>query len=78
MIGAVDDILFHIKSIGPNLRLVLTGAFGFVTTLVLYGTMEGASGVWLHTLYGLVGLVPATLSSWLSRPRSSKTPLATT
>jgi hypothetical protein len=76
MTGAVDDILFHVKSIGPNLRMLLTGAFAFVATLILYGTMEGDSGA-LHTiLYGLVGFVPATLSSWLSRPRP-QTPLAT-
>ena len=78
MTGAVDDILFHIKSIGPNLRLLLTGAFAFVATLILYGTMEGESGLLHNILYGLVGLVPATLSSWLSRPKSQETPLATT
>ena len=77
MTGAVDDILFHIKSIGPNLRMLLTGAFAFVATLVLYGSMEEGSGA-LHTiLYGIVGLVPATLSSWLARPRPQNKPLAT-
>ncbi|WP_424631341.1 DUF5413 family protein [Bradyrhizobium sp. SYSU BS000235] len=74
MTGAVDDILFHIKSIGPNLRLLLTGAFAFVATLILYGTMEGESGLLHNILYGVVGFVPATLSSWLSRSK----PMATT
>lgn len=78
MTGAVDDILFHIKRIGPNLRLFLTGAFAFATTLILYGTMEESSGTLHNVLYGLVGFVPATLSSWLSRSKTQETPLATT
>src|SRR6202035_3074628 len=44
MIGAVDDILFHIKRIGPVLRVVL------------------------------VGVVPGTVSSWLTHKYGEEQP----
>lgn len=66
MTGAVDDILYHIKRIGPVFRMLLTGAFGFVATALLYGTLGSETGVEHYALYGLVGLVPATLSSLLA------------
>jgi hypothetical protein len=43
MIGAVDDILFHVR---------------------LYGSRGPDSGATQFVLYGLVGFIPGTLSSW--------------
>src|SRR5271169_1687528 len=38
MIGAVDDILIHVKRIGPVLRVVLVGAVAFIAAEFLYGS----------------------------------------
>jgi Family of unknown function (DUF5413) len=66
MIGAVDDILFHVKRINWMLRMLIVGAVGFIATELLYGSRGTESGVIQFLLYGLVGLVPSTISSWLS------------
>lgn len=65
MIGAVDDILYHVRRIGPGLRVLLVGLAGF-TAAVIYSARGPGSGLVPVLLYGLVGLVPAVLSSWLS------------
>lgn len=65
MVGSVDDILYHIKRIGPGLRVVLIGLIGFGAAL-LYSARGPASGLLPYLFYGLVGLVPALLSSWLA------------
>jgi hypothetical protein len=66
MIGAVDDILFHVKGINWALRMLIVGAVGFTAAELLYGSRGPDSGVIQFLLYGLVGFVPATISSWLS------------
>ncbi len=66
MVGAMDDILFHIKRVGPVVRIFLVGGFGFVASELLYGSRGPDSGVTQFILYGLVGFVPATVSSWLA------------
>jgi hypothetical protein len=66
MIGAVDDILCHIRRIRPVLRLPIMAAVGFAVAETFYGSRGPDSGVVQFILYGLVGLVPATLSSWLA------------
>jgi hypothetical protein len=63
MLGAVDDIVFHIKRIGPVLRLLIVGAIGFTAAELLYGSRGSDSGVLQFVLYGLVGFVPGTVSS---------------
>jgi uncharacterized membrane protein YeaQ/YmgE (transglycosylase-associated protein family) len=65
MIGAVDDILIHIKRIGPVLRMLLVGAAAFVASELMYGSRGSDSGVVQFILYGLVGFIPGTISSWL-------------
>jgi len=66
MLGAVDDILFHVKRIGWVVRMLIVGAVAFIATGLLYGSRGPDSGVVQFILYGLVGFVPATLSSWLA------------
>ena len=66
MIGAVDDILFHVKRINWVQRMLIVGAVGFIATELMYGSRGPESGVIQFILYGLVGFVPSTISSWLS------------
>jgi hypothetical protein len=65
MIAAVDDILFHVKRIGPMARMLILGALAFIAAGLFYGSRGPDSGVAQFILYGLVGLVPATICSWL-------------
>jgi Family of unknown function (DUF5413) len=66
MIGAVDDILTHIKRIGWVGRLLIVGAIAFAVAELFYGSRGPDSGAVQFILYGVVGLVPATLASWLA------------
>ena len=65
MIGAVDDILSHVKRIGPILRILLVGAVAFVLAELTYGSRGSDSGALQFVMYGLVGFIPAAFSSWL-------------
>jgi uncharacterized membrane protein YeaQ/YmgE (transglycosylase-associated protein family) len=66
MIGAIDDILCHLPRIRPVLRMLIMGVIGFVAAELTYGSRGPDTGVLQFVLYGLVGLVPAMLSSWLA------------
>src|SRR3982075_3447525 len=66
MLGAVDDILFHVKRISPVVRMLIVGAVAFIAAELLYGSRGPDSGVTQLILYGLVGFVPGTVSSWLA------------
>ena len=66
MVGAIDDILFHVKRISPVVRMLILAALGFAASSLLYGSRGPDTGVMQFFLYGLVGMVPATLSSWLA------------
>jgi hypothetical protein len=66
-IASIDDILAHVNRINGVARMAIIGAIGFAATEFLYGSRGPDSGVLQFVLYGLVGLVPATLSSWLAR-----------
>ena len=66
MIGAIDDILLHVKKISWPVRLLIVGVLGFIAAELLYGSRGPDSGVVQFILYGLVGFVPTVLSSWLS------------
>jgi hypothetical protein len=66
MIGAIDDILYHIPRIRPWLRIVIMGVIGFIVAELMYGSRGPDTGVVQFLLYGLVGCVPAVLSSWLA------------
>jgi hypothetical protein len=82
MVGAVDDILLHLPRIRPVLRMLIVGVIGFAAAELLYGSRGSDSGVVQFILYGIVGFVPATISSWLARkyvdepqPATSTSPL---
>jgi Family of unknown function (DUF5413) len=64
MLGAIDDIVLHISRIGPVVRMLIVGAVGFIAAELLYGSRGGESGAVQFILYGLVGFVPAIISSW--------------
>jgi Family of unknown function (DUF5413) len=66
MIAAVDDILCHVKRIGPVVRMLLVGVIAFIAAELLYGSRGPDSGVTQFLLYGLVGFIPSTVSSWLA------------
>jgi Family of unknown function (DUF5413) len=70
MVGAIDDILYHVKRIPPVARILIAGAIGFAASSLLYGSRGPDTGVMQFVLYGLVGLVPAMLSSWLAHKYS--------
>jgi hypothetical protein len=65
MVGAIDDILYHVKRIRPAVRMLIVGAIGF-TASFFYGSRGPDTGVLQLLLYGLVGMVPSMLSSWLA------------
>jgi len=65
MIGAVDDILYHVRRIGPVLRILIVGLAGFAAAVV-YSARGPGTGLAAYFLYGMIGLVPAILSSWLA------------
>ena len=65
MVGAIDDILYHVKRIAPAARILIVGAIGF-TASVLYGSRGPDAGAMQFLLNGIVGMVPVTLSSWLA------------
>ena len=64
MIGAVDDILIHVRRVRPGLRMLLVGLFAFILAAFTYGSRGPDSGAVQFILYGLVGFVPSVLSSW--------------
>jgi len=76
MIGAIDDILFHVKRIGPALRMLTVGAIAFVAAEFLYGSRGADSGVLQFWLYGLVGFIPGAASSWLAHEMLDKRAVA--
>jgi Family of unknown function (DUF5413) len=63
MLGAVDDIVFHVQRIGPFSRLVIVGMIAFAATELVYGSRGPDSGAMQFVLYGLVGFVPGAVSS---------------
>src|ERR1700761_5420178 len=65
MIGAVDDILFHVKRISPALPALLVGGVAFAAAEFLYGGRGQDSGPFQFVMYGLVGFIPAIISTWL-------------
>lgn len=76
MIGAVDDILFHVKRIVPVIRMLIVGLIAFAAAELLYGSRGPDSGALQFILYGLVGLIPGAVSSWLAHEAIDKPAMA--
>jgi Family of unknown function (DUF5413) len=76
VIGAVDDILSHVKRIGPVVRMLIVGLIAFTAAEVLYGSRGPDSGIIQFILYGLVGFIPVTVSSWLAHQVIDKPAMA--
>ena len=76
MIGAVDDILFHVKRVVPVIRMLIVGLIAFAAAELLYGSRGPDSGITQFILYGLVGFVPATVASWLAHEAIDKPAMA--
>jgi hypothetical protein len=65
MIGAIDDILSHVRRIAPVVRMLLVGVIAFFGTAFLYGGRGPDSGPFQFVMYGLVGFIPGVINSWL-------------
>jgi len=74
IIGAVDDIFSHVQRIGPLVRMLIVGVIAFAAAELLYGSRGPDSGALQFMLYGLVGFVPATVSSWLAHRALAQQP----
>jgi hypothetical protein len=79
MLGAVDDIVSHLKRVGPLLRLLIVGVIAFAAAELLYGSRGPDSGTLQFVLYGLVGFVPGAVSSavthyFVDRPAQAALP----
>jgi hypothetical protein len=72
MLGAVDDILFHVKRISPRVRMLIVGVVGFAAAELFYGSRGPDSGVIQFILYGMVGFVPGVVSSWFAHEAIDK------
>ncbi len=67
--AAMDDIVSHVRWISPVMRMLVLGTAAFFAAALLYGGRGADSGVTQFILYGLVGLIPSMLSSWLAQDR---------
>jgi hypothetical protein len=76
MLGAVDDILSHVKRIGAVWRMLIIGVLAFAASELLYGSRGPDSGAVQFILYGLVGLVPGLVSSWLAQRAEAQPAMA--
>ncbi|QWG19560.1 DUF5413 family protein [Bradyrhizobium sediminis] len=74
MMAAVDDILFHVKRLGSGVRILIIGVLAFVASELLFGSRGPDSGAVQFILYGLPGLVPATIASWLAHKYAEPQP----
>jgi hypothetical protein len=66
MLGAIDDILFHVKRLRPALRVLLVGLIGFVASELIYGSRGPDTGLVQFVMYGLVGFIPASIAAALA------------
>jgi Family of unknown function (DUF5413) len=77
MLGSIDDILGHVRKIGPLVRMVVVGAAGYVAGELLHGLRGPDSGLVQFILHGLSGFMPAMISSWLAHKYSERPQAAT-
>lgn len=77
MVGAIDDILVHVRKIRPLVRMLIVGAAGFAAGELLHGLRGPDSGVVPFILHGLSGFIPAMVSSWLAHKYAEQPQAAT-
>ncbi len=77
ILGAIDDILLHVRKVRPLGRMLIVGAAGFVAGELLHGLPGPDSGVVQFILLGLAGFMPATISSWLAHKHAEQPHAAT-
>jgi hypothetical protein len=66
MIGAIDDILSHVRHIVPVVRMLLVGAIAFLAAGYWYSGRGPDTGPFQFVMYGLVGFIPGSISCWLA------------
>ena len=71
MLAAADDVFSRMRAINPGGRMIVVSSGAFVVTRMLYGDQGSETGALDFLLYGLVGLVPAMLCSWLLNEASN-------
>jgi hypothetical protein len=71
MFAAADDVLSRMRRIDAKVRIIVVGTIGFAVARTLYGDLGSGTGALDFLLYGMVGLVPAMLCSWLSNQISA-------
>jgi hypothetical protein len=74
MMAAIDDILFHVKRINWVARVLIVGALAFVVSQLIYGGLKTDAGAIQFILFGLPGLIPATVASWLAHKYAEPQP----
>ena len=77
MVGAIDDILLHVRKIRPLVRMLIVGAAGFAAGELLHGLRGPDSGLVQFILHGLSGSMPAMISSWLAHKYAEQLQVAT-
>lgn len=77
MVGAIDDMLLHVRKIRALARMLIVGAAGFVAGELLHGLQGPDSGVVQFILHGLSGFLPAMISSWLAHKYAEQPQAAT-
>jgi hypothetical protein len=55
-----------VPRIGWVVRMLIVGVIAFFAAELLYGSRGPDSGVTQFFLYGIVGFIPTTISSWLA------------
>lgn len=66
ILAALDEILVHVRRLPTFGRIAVIGICAFFSTAFLYGSKGSDSGPAQFILFGLVGLVPGLLTSWLA------------
>ena len=74
MMAAVDDILLHVRRINWVARVLIVGAIAFAASILVYGGLRTDKGVLQVLLFGLPGLVPAMVASWLAHKYAEPRP----
>ncbi len=74
MMAAVDDILLHVRRIGWVVRVLIVGVLAFAASELIYGGQRTEPGALQIILFGLPGLVPAMVASWLAHKYAEPQP----